>query len=104
MIAASLVLWTGADVGPALGFATSLAASSDETENDALPTASRGAKRLSSKSRIHPKRKKRATAFGVAAQQAIGDEMPALPSGRRFGEPVVPLVRLQRTSSGCPRD
>jgi sulfatase modifying factor 1 len=104
MIAASLVLWTGANAAPVLGFAAALAASSDEIEEDTLPVASRGAKRPSSKSRIHPKRKKRATAFGVAAQQAMADEMPHLPSGRRFGEPVAPFVRLQRTSSGCPRE
>jgi hypothetical protein len=104
MIAASLVLWTGADAAPALGLAASVGAAAADEEDEALPGASRGAKRPSSKSRIHPKRKKRGAALGVAAHQAMGEETSPLPSRRGFGEPVVPLVRLQRTSSGCPRD
>jgi formylglycine-generating enzyme len=84
MIAASLVVSAGADAGPILDLALALASDRGDVDG-VLPGDSRGAKKRSrTKSRIHPKSKKR-EGFGRV------DSHQALPA----------LVALRWDTSGC---
>jgi formylglycine-generating enzyme len=105
MIAASLVLWTGADANPVLGLASSLLVSSHELDGD-LVDDSRCAKRPRPKARILPKRRKRATG---KASSAGKDESPGTASATRQdgrttpeAEPIVPAVLERYDPSACP--
>jgi sulfatase modifying factor 1 len=105
MIAASLVLWTGAGANPVLGLASSWLVSSHDRDGD-LVDDSRCAKRPRSKARILPKRRKRATskATSTGKDEPSGTTSATRQDGRTTSEaePIVPAVLERDAPSACP--